>query len=287
MFDYVGFLYDRFGVREIAHAELATRPENKLGTDEDWDRTEGILLRGASSGRGSRTASPRARAPSTGRRSTSTWTTRSADRGRWGRSSSTASSRRGSAARYMGPDNREHMPYVIHRALFGSLERFVGILHRVLRRRLPLLARAGPGARRSRSARAHREAAARLLARPGRGGLARRRRRARRDRRQADPRRGAGEGPLGRRLRATGSPKTLAVRVRGSGGDQNLGELVELRGRACYPLYDPAKQERIRPSPPGPSSRRFNRVDRRGITGRCVQRFHHSTRRKQQLGDSL
>jgi len=29
---------------------------------------------------------------------------------------------------YMGADNREHMPYVIHRALFGSLERFVGIL---------------------------------------------------------------------------------------------------------------------------------------------------------------
>jgi threonyl-tRNA synthetase len=29
---------------------------------------------------------------------------------------------------YVGPDNREHMPYVVHRALFGSLERFVGIL---------------------------------------------------------------------------------------------------------------------------------------------------------------
>jgi threonyl-tRNA synthetase len=28
----------------------------------------------------------------------------------------------------MGSDNREHTPYVIHRALFGSLERFVGIL---------------------------------------------------------------------------------------------------------------------------------------------------------------
>jgi threonyl-tRNA synthetase len=28
----------------------------------------------------------------------------------------------------MGSDNREHMPYVIHRALFGSLERFIGIL---------------------------------------------------------------------------------------------------------------------------------------------------------------
>lgn len=29
---------------------------------------------------------------------------------------------------YMGADNREHMPIVIHRALFGSFERFIGIL---------------------------------------------------------------------------------------------------------------------------------------------------------------
>ena len=29
---------------------------------------------------------------------------------------------------YMGADNREHTPYVIHRALFGSFERFIGIL---------------------------------------------------------------------------------------------------------------------------------------------------------------
>jgi len=29
---------------------------------------------------------------------------------------------------YVGPDNREHTPYVIHRASFGSLERFIGIL---------------------------------------------------------------------------------------------------------------------------------------------------------------
>jgi threonyl-tRNA synthetase len=28
----------------------------------------------------------------------------------------------------MGADNREHTPYVIHRASFGSLERFIGIL---------------------------------------------------------------------------------------------------------------------------------------------------------------
>ena len=29
---------------------------------------------------------------------------------------------------YAGADNREHTPYVIHRALLGSLERFIGIL---------------------------------------------------------------------------------------------------------------------------------------------------------------
>ncbi|MGH2921767.1 MAG: His/Gly/Thr/Pro-type tRNA ligase C-terminal domain-containing protein, partial [Gaiellaceae bacterium] len=29
---------------------------------------------------------------------------------------------------YMGTDNEEHTPYVIHRALLGSLERFIGIL---------------------------------------------------------------------------------------------------------------------------------------------------------------
>ena len=29
---------------------------------------------------------------------------------------------------YVGPDNHEHTPYMIHRASFGSLERFIGIL---------------------------------------------------------------------------------------------------------------------------------------------------------------
>ena len=29
---------------------------------------------------------------------------------------------------YMGADNVEHTPYVVHRALLGSLERFMGIL---------------------------------------------------------------------------------------------------------------------------------------------------------------
>ncbi len=48
---------------------------------------------------------------------------------------------------YTGADNAEHRPVMIHRALFGSFERFIGILHRALRRRVPAVARAGAGDR--------------------------------------------------------------------------------------------------------------------------------------------
>ena len=46
---------------------------------------------------------------------------------------------------YMGADNAEHMPICIHRALYGSFERFIGILVEHYAGRLPVLARAGTG----------------------------------------------------------------------------------------------------------------------------------------------
>ncbi len=39
--DYAAYLYDLFGME--AKFELSTRPEKKLGTDEEWDFTEGAL----------------------------------------------------------------------------------------------------------------------------------------------------------------------------------------------------------------------------------------------------
>ena len=39
--DYAKYLYDLFGLE--ASFELSTRPDNKLGTDEEWDFTEGAL----------------------------------------------------------------------------------------------------------------------------------------------------------------------------------------------------------------------------------------------------
>jgi threonyl-tRNA synthetase len=127
MFDYVGFLYDRFGVRDLAHAELATRPENKLGSDEQWDHTEGLL----------RTALERQAIPYEVMEGEGAFYGPKIDlfiddaMGRpWQMGTiqldGQQPARLGCA--YVGPDNREHTPYVIHRALFGSLERFIGIL---------------------------------------------------------------------------------------------------------------------------------------------------------------
>ena len=39
--DYAAYLYDLFDLD--ARFELSTRPENKLGTDEEWDFAEGAL----------------------------------------------------------------------------------------------------------------------------------------------------------------------------------------------------------------------------------------------------
>jgi threonyl-tRNA synthetase len=127
MFDYVAFLYDRFGVRELAHAELATRPDNKLGTDEQWDHTEGLL----------RTALERQGIPYQVMEGEGAFYGPKIDlfmddaMGRpWQMGTIQLDGQQPArlGCTYVGPDNREHTPYVIHRALFGSLERFIGIL---------------------------------------------------------------------------------------------------------------------------------------------------------------
>ena len=74
------------------------------------------------------TRSTRATARSTARRSTSTSPTRSAANGSAARFSSTTSCPQRFDLKYIGADNTEHRPVVIHRAIFGSFERFIAIL---------------------------------------------------------------------------------------------------------------------------------------------------------------
>jgi threonyl-tRNA synthetase len=125
MVDYVRYLYDLFGL--VPRAELSTRPEKRLGTDEQWDRAEGALEQALKRhnfeyviGEGEGTFyGPKIdlhMTDSLGR----SWQMGTIQLDyqmpvRFGLT-------------YVGADNEEHHPVVIHRALLGSLERFIGIL---------------------------------------------------------------------------------------------------------------------------------------------------------------
>ena len=123
--DFAAYLYDLFGLE--ARFELSTRPENKLGTDEEWDFTEGAL----------RAALERRGIPFTVNEGDGAFYGPKIDLhmtdvlGRsWQMGTIQLDSQMPArfGLTYMGADNEEHVPYVIHRALFGSLERFIGIL---------------------------------------------------------------------------------------------------------------------------------------------------------------
>jgi threonyl-tRNA synthetase len=123
--DYLRFLMGLFGLEP--RAEFSTRPDNKLGTDAEWDFSEGELEKALArndipfvigEGEGS-FYGPKIDLHITdvlGR----SWQlgTIQLDRQMPARFDLT----------YMGADNTEHPVFVIHRALFGSFERFIGIL---------------------------------------------------------------------------------------------------------------------------------------------------------------
>jgi threonyl-tRNA synthetase len=123
--DYVRYLYGLFGLEP--RAELSTRPDNKLGTDDEWDFTEGALVQAlerhdisyfVGEGEGS-FYGPKIDLHMTdvlGR----SW--------QLGTIQLDAQMPARFGLTYMGADNQEHPVFVIHRAFFGSFERFIGIL---------------------------------------------------------------------------------------------------------------------------------------------------------------
>ena len=125
MVEFVRYLYDLFGLE--ARAELSTRPEKRLGTDEQWDRAEGALEAalqrhafdyaiGAGEGTFYGPKIDLHMTDSLGR----SW--------QMGTIQLDYQMPMRFGLTYVGADNAEHHPVVIHRALLGSLERFVGIL---------------------------------------------------------------------------------------------------------------------------------------------------------------
>jgi threonyl-tRNA synthetase len=123
--DYASFLYDLFAME--ARFELSTRPDNKLGTDEEWDFTEGAL-RSALERRGIDYFVGEGEGAFYGPKIDLHMTDVLGRAWQMGTIQLDAQMPARFGLTYMGPDNHEHTPYVVHRALLGSLERFIGIL---------------------------------------------------------------------------------------------------------------------------------------------------------------
>jgi threonyl-tRNA synthetase len=123
--DYLRYLYGLFGMEP--QAELSTRPDNKLGSDEEWDFTEGELF-GALDRHGIPYAVGEGEGSFYGPKIDVHMTDVLGRSWQMGTIQLDAQMPARFGLTYMGPDNHEHGVFVIHRALFGSFERFIGIL---------------------------------------------------------------------------------------------------------------------------------------------------------------
>ncbi len=123
--DYVRYLYGLFDVEP--HAELSTRPDDRFGTDEQWDIAEGRLQE-ALERHGIRYVIGEGEGTFYGPKIDLHMTDVLGRSWQMGTIQYDMQMPARFGLTYMGPDNREHMPLVVHRALYGSFERFIGIL---------------------------------------------------------------------------------------------------------------------------------------------------------------
>jgi threonyl-tRNA synthetase len=124
--DLVISIYRDFGFEDV-RIKFSDRPEKRVGSDEIWDRSEAALRHGVEAAGLTYTHNPGEGAfygpklefvlrDAIGR----DWQcgTVQVDLNLPGRLD----------ANYVGADSQKHTPVMLHRALFGSLERFIGIL---------------------------------------------------------------------------------------------------------------------------------------------------------------
>jgi len=165
--DYAAFLYDLFGME--ARFELSTRPDNKLGTDEEWDFTE-AALRSALERRSIEFFVGEGEGAFYGPKIDLHMLDVLGRSWQMGTIQLDSQMPKQFGLTYMGPDNQEHAPYVVHRALYGSFERFIAILIEHYAGAFPVWL-APVQVRVLPVAATHREAAAELLGALGLGGV--------------------------------------------------------------------------------------------------------------------
>lgn len=119
-------IYDTFDFKDV-EIEISTRPEKRLGTDEMWDHAEGAL-KAALEGQGIRYAVNPGDGTFYGPKID--FQVKDAIGRSWqlGTIQLDYQLPERFDLKYVGADGDEHRPVMIHRAMMGSLERFIGIL---------------------------------------------------------------------------------------------------------------------------------------------------------------
>jgi threonyl-tRNA synthetase len=129
-------IYREFGFEDV-RIKFSDRPAKRVGSDEVWDRAE-MALRQAMEA----TALPYTHNPGEGAfyGPKLEFVLRDAIGRDWqcGTLQVDFNLPERLGATYVGPDGQKHVPVMLHRALFGSLERFTGILLEHYAGRLPL-----------------------------------------------------------------------------------------------------------------------------------------------------
>ncbi len=127
--DYTALLqkvYTDFGFKNIIY-KVATRPEKRIGSDESWDKAEAALIESLKASGCDYEISPGDGAfygPKI------EYTLKDAIGRQWqcGTMQVDFSMPERLDAEYVGEDGARHRPVMLHRAIVGSLERFIGIL---------------------------------------------------------------------------------------------------------------------------------------------------------------
>jgi threonyl-tRNA synthetase len=123
--DFAFETYEIFGFEP--HLELSTRPEERIGSDEMWDRAEAALA-GALHSRGLAHQVNEGDGAFYGPKIDLHMTDSLGRSWQLGTVQLDYSMPERFELTYTGADNAEHRPVMIHRALVGSFERFIGIL---------------------------------------------------------------------------------------------------------------------------------------------------------------
>ena len=212
--------YEIFGLD--VRLELSTRPEERIGSDELWDKSEAALHRVARGARASTYDLNEGDGAFYGAKIDMHMTDSLGRSWQLGTVQLDYNMPERFDLIYTGADNAEHQPVMIHRALMGSYERFIGILLEHLAGELPvwlapIQAIVLPIADR------HNEYAASRQRPPPRRRAAGRARRPHRIGRAQDPRRRAAQDPVHARRRRPRAGVRRGRAARAPAGGRGLG----------------------------------------------------------------